>query len=83
MAAIVVINTPWSLKFLWGIVKMFLTQQTIDKYNIQGTLKEKDLNALLTPKIDNSVLISDYSGAYKYTFDFEALSQYDKLRLNK
>ncbi|KAF0981657.1 hypothetical protein FDP41_012314 [Naegleria fowleri] len=41
MAAIVVVNVPWSLKFLWGVVKMFLTQQTIDKYNIQGSLKEK------------------------------------------
>jgi len=83
MAAIVVINTPWSLKFLWGVVKMFLTQQTIDKYNIQGSLKEKDLNALLTPKIDNASLISDYSGAYPYQFDYQKIVEYDNARLGK
>lgn len=83
MAAIVVVNVPWSLKFLWGVVKMFLTQQTIDKYNIQGSLKEKEMNALLTQKISNDVLISEYTGAYEYKFDFEKIREYDNLRLGK
>ncbi|KAL9644016.1 hypothetical protein ABK040_005484 [Willaertia magna] len=83
MAHIFVVNTPWSLKFLWGVVKMFLTEQTIEKYNIQGHLKEKELIELLSPKIDLTQLISDYAGKTTYSFDYNSLVEYDNARLGK
>ena len=72
-----VVNSSWTMNFVWNFVKMFLDPSTVAKYVfISGSSKQ--LRKSLLQHVDEEHLLEEYQGKAKYKFNMEALLSLEK-----
>jgi len=75
LSVALVCNTSWGLNMCWNFVRPFLSQQTLDRYNVMRQ-NDSDLSvqkAVLNKYISDEVLLKEYGGKNEYKYDYQAL----------
>lgn len=70
------LNAPWHFNAIWAIVKLFLVEETKQKYIfVKGDINY--VRSQICQHIDESQLIKEYGGSSTFSFDYDGLLEED------